>query len=389
VDKSFTDYINNPKDIIESKVFNFTVISFKILFLLIISSVGMMMTGFQINTFDDLLDWAYWLAVGVALFEQLYANDAAYKYGLFFFSNASDDLTKAEEKSNMLINGAYDEYGNVIKGTDNKPKINQINKPSNIEAAEIAVKRLSEKDKIDHVTKQVNELIGYFENVKVKLELKNKKRYFFPIRIKKKLFWKKDKAINYCEQKIKEGQVYLDEPEMILNIPSKNIKGYNDLDLDDLITNQEEPISNGQESRFYIRNRKKARAKSVGKKFIKKVLFSMLGLGIAWGVFSDINWKQVLYLIALVLIQLGYGLNEARVHVKKYVIVNARRRYNAIQAIYDMIPSINKELKEKANAEALAIKKQELEKEKEELEFENRMTSGSLPELNINLNQRT
>jgi hypothetical protein len=54
-----------------------------------------------------------------------------------------------------------------------------------------------------------------------------------------------------------------------------------------------------------------------------------------------------------------------------------------------MIPSINKELKEKANAEALAIKKQELEKEKEELEFENKMTSGSLPELNINLNQRT
>lgn len=389
MDKSFTDYINNPKALIESKAFNFASITLKILFLLIISSIGMMMTGFEINSFNDLLNWSYWLSVGVALFEQIYANDASYKYGLFFFSSASETLANSKEKSNMLINGAYDDQGNVIKGEDGKPKINQINKPSNIEYAKIAAKKISDQEKIEHVTKQVTELIGYFENIKAKFELKSKKRFLFPRRVKKKPFWKTDSAIAYCAQKIKEGKVYLCDERMILNIPSKNIKGYNEINLDDLITDQEESSPNGQESKYYMRNRRKARAKSIGKKFITKLMLSMIGLGIAWGVISDINWKQVAYLMTLVVIQLGYGLNEARVHVKHFVVVNARRRYNAVQAIYNLIPDIKSQKEEELRLIELKKKEDELNAQKDAIEFEDKMTSGSLPKLNLNLNQRT
>jgi hypothetical protein len=386
VDKTFTDYINNPKAILESKTFNLVSMSLKILLLLIISSVGMMMTGFEINSFNDLLNWAYWLSVGVALFEQIYANDASYKYGIFLFSSASDVLEKAQEKTDMLINGAYDEEGNVIKDGDGKPKISQINKPSNLEAAKLAAKRLSEQEKIEHVTKQVKELIGYFENIKTKFELKNKKRFWLPKKIKKKLFWKSESAIKYCAQKIKESQVYLDDDQAILNIPSKNIKGYNEIDIDDLITNQEETTSNGQESRFYIRNRRKARAKSIGKTFVTKLMISMLGLGIAWGVFADINWKQVVYLMVLVIIQLGYGFNEARVHVKNFIVVNARRRYNAVQAIYNMVPKIKEEQKEKVRLAKLKQEEKLLKKNQEEKLIEDKMTSPIIPDLNLNLN---
>jgi uncharacterized membrane protein (DUF106 family) len=105
-----------------------------------------------------------------------------------------------------------------------------------------------------------------------------------------------------------------------------------------------------------MRNRKKARTKSVLGKAIWKVAASLLGLGLLFGALEDVDSKTVITIFILIIIQLYAGFREAFKHVKHYILVNAQRRTKALQKIYSMIP----ELKEKE------VKK--LREEKEKLE---------------------
>ena len=127
-----------------------------------------------------------------------------------------------------------------------------------------------------------------------------------------------------------------------------SIKGYRPLDIDDLITNQEEASRTKGESQFLLKSRRAARKKSIMYKSVRKMLLSMLGLGIIFGAFADVDKKMIYTIGILILIQLMYGLKEAWSHVKNIIFVNAQRRYHALQMIYDLILELEKEAKKEA-----------------------------------------
>ncbi len=364
--KTFMDYVNNPKYIVESKAFNITSYFVKIVIMIVLALVGVTINGFQYNTFQDILSIAYWLTVGVTLLEQLWANDASYQFGLYFLSEANNDIKVSNEKASMIIYGAYDDEGKELKNEKGEPLIIPITKTSEVKFADMAVDVINKEDKIEHVSKQINSLIGFFKNKLEYFKLLKKKRFIFPrvIKVKKfigKPFWRKKSAIQFCGQKILEGQLLLKDHERILAIPDKQIKGYRKLDINDLITEQEDKF-NPDESQFFMRNRKKARTKSVLGKAIWKAAASLLGLGLLFGALEDVDSKTVITIFILIIIQLYAGFREAFKHVKHYILVNAQRRTKALQKIYSMIP----ELKEK-EAKRLEEEKAKLEAFRKEL----------------------
>lgn len=354
--RTFTDYINNPKYIVESRGFNTAAYAGKIAVLFVLTTVGLTISGFKYNSFNDLLSIAYWLSVAVTLIEQLWANDSSYKYGLFLFASINDDMKKANAKSDIIIYGAIDEATGLplVDEKTKKPLVTPITDTSKIKYADIAVKKISKKEKINHVSKQVQELIDFFENKLEHFKVGKKKRWFFPraIKVKKfigKPFWKKESAIAYCKQKITEGKKLINDKKKILSMPNNQIKGYNELDINDLISNQDQAI-NSNESQYFMRSRKKARTKSVLTKMISKMILATVGLGLMFGAIDTVDSKTIMTIVILILIQLYGGLNEARKHIKSYEVVNSQRRAKVLQIAYNMIPEIEKEEKEKAEA---------------------------------------
>jgi len=358
--KTFMDYVNNPKYIVDSKAFNITSYFAKIVIMMVLAFVGITISGFQYNTFEDILSIAYWLTVGVTLIEQLWANDASYQFFLYFFKEANNDVKIADEKASMIIYGAYSEDGAELKDEKGQPLITPITKTSEVKYADKAVTIINEEDKLEHVTKQINSLIGFFQNKLEYFKLSKKKRYLFPriIKIKKFVgipFWSKKASMKFCEQKISEGQSLIKNKDRILAIPDKQIKGYRKLDINDLITEQEDKF-NPDESQFFMRDRKKARAKSVLGKAVWKAIASLLGLGLLFGSLESVDTKTIITVIILIVYQLYAGAREAMKHVKHYVLVNAQRRSKALQKIYSMIPDLK------------AQEKKQLEEEKAKLE---------------------
>jgi hypothetical protein len=157
---------------------------------------------------------------------------------------------------------------------------------------------------------------------------------------KKKRFFKKTSAINYCERQINDGKKMLNNKDAILAVPDANVKGFNRFKYADLVSNQESGVK-GRTSKYHQKNETEVKTKMFGKKALINIAMAMIGPAILFGATGgDQATGMIIYSIFLLFVQLGNGFKTGSTSVVNVVLYNAVNRLKAIQDVRHQIPEV-------------------------------------------------
>lgn len=336
---SFMSFLNDPSQVIKSTKFSIATASIQFSALIIFAIIGASIT-FRFESFRDLLDLDYWITVVIMLVEQLYAYNIGYELGKSMMTNANEELRTTNEQINTLIEGKFDGDKELVA-------------PLKRDSAYIdkACEILSNEDKVNLVTKRMKEIIKIFE---AEYDLQNtiQKRlvarflifpYIIKIGNKKKRFWRRETFLTYCKTQIDNGNEMLDNKDAILAVPDKNIANYQKLEYANLLSSQNE-IVNENVSRYHQRSEKVEKAKMAGRKaLIKLGTASIGGMFVFGAIAGDQTLGKIIWMIVIMLIQLGNGFKFGSDNVIKIKLYNAMNRLKALQDIRQLLPQLKQE----------------------------------------------
>lgn len=358
---AFMDFLSDPSQIVKSTKFNIVTSGLQFVALIFFAIVGASI-GFRFENFRDILDPNYWAGVVVLLIEQLYAMNIGYDLGRTITINSNKELATTNEQNENIVEGVYDETGEEI--------IRGLKKDTTY--ADAALNEIMDEEKIFLVKQRMNDIVLYFES---KLDYFNTLEKGFslkPNKIKvgniKKYFWKTSTAIAYCELQIRNGNKMLDNQKAILAVPDANVSGFTRHNYSDLVSSQDEKIK-GRVSRYHQKNENDMKKKMYGKKVLVKILMSMIGPAILFGVSGgDQTLGLIVYSVFILLVQLANGMKLGSSNAINVVLYNAVNRLKLNQDIKHRIPLIKKRIEEEQELKKIEELKKVAEQQKNQQE---------------------
>ncbi len=339
------DWITNPKEIINTTAFAIGSSAIQFFALLFFAVIGASIS-FKFENLVDVLNYDYWVSVVVLMIEQLYSYNIGYDLGRTMTINGNKELNTIKEQIEALVEGVYENDKEIVRALKkDSAYIDNI------------LDELMNEEKIRLVKNRMKEIIQIFKSHLDYYKSLKKKKYFLPKKIviskrQKKRFWNIEKAILYCETQIENGQEMLDNDNVILAVPDKNVKGFQRITYADIISTQNEKIAN-ETSKYYQESETQVKAKNYGKKAITKIGLSMIGPAILFGaLFGDAG--AVIYSIFVLVLNLMGGFKFGSQMVINVILRNAVNRLKAIKDIQARLPkqeTKKEEIKEIATTE--------------------------------------